>query len=61
MQGKRSRELKGREKEKEKGKKNNWERVMAKKKKSKFWLMRMHRIETLHNFVPKPWEIHPFW
>ena len=35
---------------------------MAKKNlKSKFWLKRMHRIEMLHNFVPKPWEIYPFW
>jgi len=30
------------------------------KKKSKFWLMRMPRIELLLNFVPNPRKISPF-
>ena len=30
------------------------------KKKSKYWLMRMHQIEILHNFVPNLREIYLF-
>jgi len=33
---------------------------MAKKKKSKFWLMRMPVTEVLLNFVPNPRKISPF-
>jgi len=33
---------------------------MAKKKKSKFWLMRMPGLEVLLNFVPNPRKISPF-
>ena len=44
------------------GNKQNWERLMAKKKqkKNKFWLMRMPGIEILLNFVPNPRKISPF-
>ena len=31
-----------------------------KKNKAKFWLMSMHRIEILHNFVPNLQEIYLF-
>jgi len=33
---------------------------MAKKKKSKFWLMRTPGLEVLLNFVPNPRKISPF-
>jgi len=45
-----------------KGKKMKLKMVngQKKKKKSKFWLMRMPRLEVLLNFVPNPRKISPF-
>jgi len=60
MERKGSQSKRAEKKKKGKGQQTKLRTVNGKKKKSKFWIMRMLGIEILLNFVRNPRKISPF-